>query len=156
MCPLPGIDMKLSVASALSLTFIAMAGAARAVDYASVADSSAILYDAPSIKAKKMFVVSRYWPMELVVSLDAWVKVRDSSGSLTWIERRALGSQRFVLVTATLAVVRQAPEENAAVVMQARQQVALELLESTGTGWLKARHADGLTGYIKTADVWGD
>lgn len=156
MCPLPGIDMKLSVASALSLTFIAMAGAARAVDYASVADSSAILYDAPSIKAKKMFVVSRYWPMELVVSLDAWVKVRDSSGSLTWIERRALGSQRFVLVTATLAVVRQAPEENAAVVMQARQQVALELLESTGTGWLKVRHADGLTGYIKTADVWGD
>lgn len=128
---------------------------AHALDYVSVADGSAILYDAPSLKAKKIFVVSRYLPLEQVVSLDSWVKVRDSSGSLSWIEKRALSSKRFVVVTAELAAMRQAPEERAAVVLQAHQQVALELLENTGGGWLKVRHQDGVTGYVRATDVWG-
>ena len=148
--------MQLRTALVFFITLIAAAGSAHALDYVSVAEGSAILYDAPSTKAKKMFVVSRYLPLEQVVSLDAWVKVRDSSGSLAWIEKRALSSKRFVVVTPTLAEVRQAPEERAAVVLQARQQVALEWLESTGTGWLKVRHQDGLAGYVKTTDVWGD
>ena len=136
--------MKLLVARVLFIVLAAAAGCAQALDYASVADDSAILYDAPSVKAKKLFVVSRYWPLEQVVTLDAWVKVRDSSGSLAWIEKRALSNKHFVVVTAALAVVRQLPEDNAAAVMQVRQQVALEWLEKTGTGWLKVRHSDGV------------
>ena len=148
--------MQLRAALAFSIALLAAAGSAHALDYVSVADSSAILYDAPSVKAKKLFVASRYLPLEQVVSLDAWVKVRDSSGSLAWVEKRALSGKRFVVVTPTLAEVRQTPGENAAVVLQARQQVALEWLESTDTGWLKVRHRDGATGYVRTTDVWGD
>ena len=136
--------------------FAAGAGQALALEYASVAESSAVLYDAPSTKAKKIFVVSRYWPLEQVVTLDAWIKVRDSSGSLAWIERRDVSNKRFVVVTAPRAMLRPLPEEGSVVIMQARQQVALEWLENTGTGWLKVRHADGLTGYVKTTEVWGD
>ncbi len=51
---------------------------------------------------------------------------------------------------------RQAPEEKSAVVTQVKQQVALEWLENTGTGWLKVRHPDGTTGYVKATEVWGD
>lgn len=148
--------MNARFARALCIVWLAAAGAAHAADYVSVADSSAILYDAPSLKAKKVFVVSRYLPLEQVVSLDNWVKVRDSSGSLAWIEKRALSSKRFVMVTAPIALVRQAPDVNAVPAWQARQQVALERLESTGTGWLKVRHQDGATGYVKTTEVWGD
>ena len=148
--------MQLRTALVFFITLIAAAGSAHALDYVSVAEGSAILYDAPSTKAKKMFVVGRYLPLEQVVKLDAWIKVRDSSGSLAWIEKRALSSKRFVVVTSALAEVRQAPEENAAVVLQARQQVALEWLENTDIGWLKVRHRDGVTGYVRTADVWGD
>lgn len=147
--------MSVRAVIVLGAALLAVAVPAHALDYVSVADGSAILYDAPSLKAKKLFVVSRYLPLEQVVSLDSWVKVRDSSGSLSWIEKRALSNKRFVVVTAALAAMRRAPEENAAVVLQARQQVALELLENTGGGWLKVRHQDGVTGYVKTADVWG-
>lgn len=140
------------------LGFVALlaAGSAGAVDYVSVADNATILYDAPSLKAKKVFVVSRYLPLEQVVNLNGWVKVRDSSGSLAWIEKRALSSKRFVVVTVALAAIRQTADENAAVVAQAKQQVALEWLENTGTGWLKVRHPDGETGYVRTVEVWGD
>ena len=134
----------------------AIAGQALALEYASVAESSAVLYDAPSTKAKKIFVVSRYWPLEQVVTLDTWIKVRDSSGSLAWIEKRDVSNKRFVIVTAALATLRPLPEDGGVVIMQARQQVALEWLENMGTGWLKVRHADGLTGYVKTTEVWGD
>lgn len=138
-----------------TLAFILAAPAAHALDYASVAENVAILYDAPSTKAKKLFVASRYWPVEQVVVLDTWVKVRDNAGGLAWIEKRALNKKRYVIVTGALASVRQAPDENAALVMQARQQVVLEWLEGTDTGWSKVRHQDGLIGYIKTTDVWG-
>ena len=148
--------MSVRAVVVLGAALLAVAVPAHALDYVSVADGSAILYDAPSLKAKKIFVVSRYLPLEQVVSLDSWVKVRDSSGSLSWIEKRALSNKRFVVVTAALAAVRRAPEENAAVVLQARQQVALELLENTGGGWLKVQHQDGATGYVRAADVWGD
>ncbi len=148
--------MQLRTTLIFFISLLAAAGSAHALDYVSVAEGSAILYDAPSTKAKKMFVVSRYLPLEQVVSLDAWVKVRDSSGSLAWIEKRALSSKRFVVVTSALAEVRKAPDESAAVVLQARQQVALEWLENADIGWLKVRHQDGVTGYVRTADVWGE
>ena len=133
-----------------------LAGGACAADFVSVADTAAVLYDAPSLKAKKLFVASRYLPLEQVVILDSWVKVRDSSGSLAWIEKSALSTKRFVVVTAAVAAMRQAPEENAAMIAQVKQQVALEWLENTGAGWIKVRHPDGETGYVQTAEVWGN
>ncbi|CAH1387384.1 SH3 domain-containing protein [Candidatus Nitrotoga sp. M5] len=144
---------------ALSILFIALftaAGSSHALDYVSVADSSAVLYDAPSAKAKKLFVVNRYLPLEQVVSLDGWVKVRDSSGSLAWIEKNALSSKRFVEVTSPLAMVYEEPDEDAPLAFNTSQQVALEWLENLGNGWVKVRHPDGMAGYVRATEVWGD
>ena len=148
--------MKLSVTLTLFIALVTAAGSASALDYASVAVSSAILYDAPSLKAKKIFVVNRYLPLEQVVSLDDWVKVRDSSGSLAWIEKHALDSKRFVEVMTPLATVYQSAETDAPVAFNTRQQVVLEWLESSGNGWVKVRHPDGMTGYVRATEVWGD
>ena len=132
------------------------ANAARAVDYVSVSESSAILYDAPSAKAKKLFVVNRYMPFEQVVTLDNWVKVRDRSGGLYWMEKRVLSSKRYVFALLPLLDVRAAPDSGAARLFQVRQQVALEHLESTGTGWVKVRHQDADVGYVRSTEVWGE
>jgi SH3 domain protein len=126
-----------------------------AVDYVSVSESSAILYDAPSIKAKKLFVVNRYMPFEQIVTLDGWVKVRDRSGGLYWVEQRVLSNKRYVFALLPLVDVRAEPDLGAARMFQVRQQVALERLESTGTGWIKVRHQDGNVGYVRSTEVWG-
>ena len=131
------------------------ASASYAVDYVSVSESSAVLYDAPSLKAKKLFVVNRYMPFEQVVTLNNWIKVRDRSGALYWIEKRALSSKRYVFAVSPLVDVHSGPDFGTARVFQVRKQVALELLESTGTGWLKVRHKDGDIGYVRSTDVWG-
>ena len=125
-----------------------------AFDFVSVASPS-ILYDAPSLKAKKLFVATRYLPLETIVTLDNWVKVRDNTGKFYWIEKRALSGKRFVMVKPSVAAVHENSEASSVVVFQAQQHLALEWLENTGNGWVKIRHIDGSTGYIKLSEVWG-
>ncbi len=132
------------------------AAMAHAADYVSVGESSAILYDAPSLQGKKLFVINRYTPLEQVVTLDNWVKVRDRSGSLYWVEKRALSNTRYLVALPPLLDVRAEPDAGAPRVFQVRQNVALERIESTGTGWVKVRHRDGDTGYVRTSEVWGE
>lgn len=141
--------------SSMLCGLLAVAAPARAFDFVSVA-TPAILYDAPSLKANRLFVATRYLPLEQIVSLDNWIKVRDSSGKLYWIEKRALSSKRFVTVILPVAAVRANPDENSVVVFQASQQLALEWLGETGSGWLQVRHLDGVAGYVKINEVWGD
>ncbi len=140
----------------IALALLCCAGAAHAVDYVSVGENNAILYDAPSLKAKKLFVVNRYMPFEQVVTLNNWVKVRDHSGGLYWVEKRVLSGKRYVFALQPLLDVRADPDFGAARAFQVRQQVAMEWLEATGTGWIKVRHKDGEVGYVRSTEVWGD
>jgi SH3-like domain-containing protein len=134
---------------------LATAWPASAGEFRSIVENGTLMYDAPSVRAKKLFVASRYYPVEVVINIDAWVKVRDQAGDLTWVEKKALSEKRTVVVTAALADVRQAPSEQAALVFQAQQGVALDLAEPQAGGWIKVRHADGQVGYVKANQVWG-
>ena len=131
------------------------AAPAMAGEFRSVAENAAVMYDAPSSQAKKLFVASRYYPVEVIVSLDTWVKVRDQAGDLAWIEKKALSERRTVVVTAAVADVRQAPNEQAPSIFQAQRGVALDVAELTALGWVKVRHADGQTGFVRVNQVWG-
>jgi SH3-like domain-containing protein len=127
---------------------------AQAIDFRSVAPPAAVLYDAPSTKARKLFILNQGYPVEVLVTLDAWLKVRDASGDLSWIEARNLSSQRTVMVKVARAEVRQAPDENAPVLFQVEQEVLLELMD-TADNWARVRHRDGSIGYIRITQVWG-
>jgi len=134
---------------------VLLPGWAAALDFRSVTAERAILYDAPSLQAKKLYVAGKYLPVEVLVSLEAFTKVRDSSGDLFWIEKKNLGEVRTVVVTAPRAEIRQAPDKNAPLVYQAERNVALELVEATHSGWAKVRHRDGQDGYVAVSQVWG-
>ena len=138
------------------LAFLLAAFGVNAADFRSVQDNAAVLYDAPSRQATPLYVVSRSYPLEVIVNLEAWVKVRDHAGALTWIEKKALSDKRMVLVTAPSTEARQRPEDGAPAVFSAAQNVALELVEIAPNGWLRVRHSDGATGFVRAASVWGD
>lgn len=142
-----------SIVALLPLALL-IAGPARALDYLSVGDA-APMYDAPSAKARPLFVVLAGTPVELVVSLEGWSKVRDSRGDLAWIEKTHLTDQRNVIVRAARAQVRSAAADAAALVFEAELDVVLELLEPASAGWVKVRHRDGQSGYLKVSQVWG-
>ena len=95
-------------------------------EFRSVADHAVVLYDAPSLKAKKLHILGRNYPVEIVV-----------------------------MVKVNLADVRQATDDKAPLAFQAEQNVLLDLVELTGTGWARVAHRDGQSGYIKLNVVWG-
>ena len=132
-----------------------MALPAAAIDYLSLAEA-AVMYDAPSLKAAPLFVIARHTPVEVVVTLEGWCKVRDSSGGLAWIEKRLLSENRMLLVTARRAQVRSQPEAKAATVFEAEKDVVLELVEPIPVaGWAKVRHRSGQSGFVRVNQVWG-
>lgn len=125
------------------------------IEYFSIAENAVVMYDAPSLKADKLFVASRFLPVEAVVNVEGWVKVRDSSGSLAWVEKKALSQQRYVVVTVPMADVFQSANVSSALIFQAEENTVLEWLDSDTQGWVKVRHPDGQTGYVKVTQVWG-
>jgi len=138
----------------LASTALLCAPQAVALDYRSIAVPAAVLYDAPSLKARKLFILNQGYPVEVFVTLDAWVKVRDASGELAWIEAKNLAVQRVVMVKVARAEVRRAPEENAPVAFVAEQDVLLEVMD-TVDNWAHVKHRDGSVGYIRITQVWG-
>lgn len=138
----------------LMLAALLAPAAALALDYRSVTEAVAV-YDAPSAKAKPLFVVLAGTPVELVVSLEGWSKVRDSKGDLTWIEKKHLAEKRNVIVRGERAQVRAAADDKAALVFEAERDVVLELLEAIPGGWARVRHRDGQDGFLKAMQVWG-
>ena len=128
---------------------------AAAAEFLSVADDAAVLYDAPSRAATPLWVVSRHYPLEVIVKLEAWMKVRDHTGTLSWIEKRQLSDKRMLIVTAPSVEVRQRPEDQAPVAFVAAQNVALEWQGVAPGGWLRVRHPDGANGYLRATQVWG-
>lgn len=138
-----------------SLFLLGITGTAAALDYRSVDVPAAILYDAPSQKGKKLYLIKAQTPVEVVVRLDGWLKVRDAEGTLAWIESRQVSERRMLVVTAAKAEIRQADKPESAVVTELDKWVAVEFIETASPGWAKVRHRDGATGYIRSAQVWG-
>ena len=140
----------------LALTiFTSVVFPALAADFKSVTENGTVLYDAPSPKAKKLYVVSKDYPVEVMVIVDNWAKVRDPFGDLSWVERKFLSDRRTVVVSVPVADVRQSNAERSATVFRVQQGVSLELAEVGTDGWARVRHRDGQSGYLRIKDVWG-
>jgi SH3-like domain-containing protein len=162
---------------AVSAVLLAVAGQAQSstAGFVVVGDRAAILYDAPSVRAEKQFVVSRAYPLEVLVRLEQWTKVRDVAGDVGWIENRALGNRRTLIVTADGTEVRNAGNDAAPVVFTAQRGVLLEFNDSAATvptpaapgsattapapaavpSWIRVTHRDGVSGFVRASQVWG-
>ncbi len=143
----------------LTITLIALltphVHAYSGIEFLSISDHAVIMYDAPSLKAEKLYVSSRYLPVEAVVNVEGWVKVRDSSGILAWVEKKSLSKKRYVIVTAPLADVYRLADTHSGVIFQVEKNVVMEWVDSADAGWTKVRHPDGQLGYIRVNQVWG-
>jgi len=139
---------------AASLLSVA-AASALAIDYRSVEVPAAILYDSPSQKGKKLYLIRAQTPVEAVVRLEGWVKVRDAEGTLAWIEARNLGERRTLVVTASRAEIRESDKAEAPVVATLDKWVVVDFIEAASPGWAKVRHRDGATGFVRSTQVWG-
>ena len=154
-----GLAALVSCLGRLPAALLVMAAAsglpAVAAEFRSVGTAAAILYDGPSLQARRLWVAPRQMPLEVLATVGQWIKVRDVSGDAAWIERAELSAQRSVVVRVN-ASVRAAGQEGADVLFIAERGIALELLDPAPVfGWIRVRHRDGSAGWVRSAEVWG-
>lgn len=139
----------------LALLFAAFASTtASALEYRSMADHS-IVYDAGSKESRPLFILMRGTPVEVIVNLERWIKVREASGGIGWVERSALSERKQLIVVVPQLEVRQSAEPASPVVGTVARDVLLEWVDGPIAGMLKVRHPDGLTGFVPVKAVWG-
>lgn len=142
---------KLALATVLALA----AASAQALDFRSLAEP-AILYETPSAQGRKLFIAAAGTPVEVVVELEQWLKVREPGGAILWVARSAVQDQHTVLITASpSAIVRQSADAQSAVSFEASTNVVLERVAPAQNGWIQVRHRNGASGYVRLTDVWG-
>jgi SH3-like domain-containing protein len=141
--------------AAAALIALAAALPVAAAEYRSLGERPAVLYDAPSARADRLFVASRLYPFEVLVKLDQWTKVRDANGEVAWVENKSFGERATVMVTVPLADVRGGPSAQSPLVFEAYKGVVLDVVKPPADGWVEVRHRDGQQGFIRAAHVWG-
>jgi SH3-like domain-containing protein len=126
-----------------------------AADFRSIGDRPAVMHDAPATKAVKLHILGPQQPVEVVVKLDKWSKVRDFSGEFAWVENSTLAEKRHVVVSAPSAEARTHPRSTAAIAFEARRGVVLELTGAPVDGFAPVKHRDGAAGFIAISQLWG-
>ena len=66
-----------------------------------------------------------------------------------------MSDKRSVIVTAKRAEVRQKADEGSPLAFEAEKNVSLEYLEALPGGWVKVRHLDGQSGFVRGNQIWG-
>jgi SH3-like domain-containing protein len=147
---------------ALALASVLAGGAAGAAEYRTTSEAPTVLYDAPSMRARPLFVYGRDVPLEVVVVVEGWTKIRDVSGAFGWIPNKSLADKRMLLVRTQVAEIRANPDDASPIVFRAEQNVLLDLAESAASpgttatpGWVKVHHRDGQTGFVRLGQVFG-
>jgi SH3-like domain-containing protein len=137
-----------------ALLLSAAIGQAR--DFKTVGNDPVILYDTPSLNGAKLFVAPRGMPLQVMLTDGAWFKVRDVSGDLAWTEARGLSDQHNVIVHTPNLKVHATADEKSSVSFIVEKGTLLTASESVSAGWTRVQHKDGLSGYVKNADIWGN
>ena len=125
-----------------------------ALDFRSAATHGVILYDTPNDQGRKVFVISKGTPLELLAEQGQWLRVRDQGGSLAWVHKQDVSLVRTLQVVKPTTVYREANAKSAPV-FRATSGLLLNQLENTKSGWIKVKHRDGAIGFIRIEDVWG-
>ena len=141
---------KFLFATLLLMPLLALAG-----EYRSISVPKAVLYDTPSLQGKKQFVLSQNYPVEVLVNLGDWLKVRDQLGGLNWVENKNTATKPTVLIVNAVAEIKQAADANSTLIFTAQKDVVIDVLESAKNGWVKVKHQSGLIGYVQTSAIWG-
>jgi SH3-like domain-containing protein len=129
--------------------------AAQSFNFKAIGDAPAVMYDAPTQKGIKRFIAPPGMPVEVVHVSGEWTKVRDLTGDMTWVETRALGAKRTVIVNVANAKIRSRADDAAPLAFSADKGVLLEVAEPVASGWIKVKHRDGLAGFVRANEVWG-
>ena len=126
-------------------------------DFISVNVKQAVLFEGPSKTTEKMYIVTEGYPLEVLVSLKDWKKVKDHNGKISWIESKHTHNERTVLITKDDAVIFNQANEKSHKLANVEKFVVLKLNSPILVGnWAQVKtQIEGLIGFVNAREVWG-
>ena len=135
----------------IAISFFAQA------DFISVKAKQAVLFEGPSNTTEKMFIVTEGYPLEVLVSLKDWKKVKDHNGKISWIESKFTHIDRTVLILKDDTVIFNQANDKSHKLANVDKFVVLKLNSPMLVGnWAEVKtQIEGLIGFINSKEVWG-
>ncbi|PID77734.1 MAG: hypothetical protein CSB21_03810 [Deltaproteobacteria bacterium] len=107
----------------------------------------------PGSKFEILWQTEKYYPFEVVEQKLNWVHVKDFEGYEGWVYKPLLCKEKTVVVKVGKCNVRKGPGKNFSVLFNAEKGTPFIVVGSE-KGWLKVRHSDGDSGWIKGSLLW--
>ena len=126
-------------------------------DFISVKEKQALLFEGPSKTTEKLFIVTEGYPLEVLVSLKDWKKVKDHNGKISWVESKNTHNERNVLIIKDDAVIFNQANEKSHKLANVEKFVVLKLNSPILVGnWAEVKtQIEGLIGFVNAREVWG-
>lgn len=117
------------------------------------------LRSGPGTKYRVLWELGRGFPLEILKRTGEWYRVRDFEGAIGWVHRDGVGNTPHMIVRTNKKSkktinLRSGPGTSNQVVAKAHYGVVLKTLEQKN-GWVKVRHEQGVTGWVRRDLLWG-
>jgi SH3-like domain-containing protein len=126
-------------------------------EFIAVKTKKSILYEGPSDSTSKEFIVTQSYPLQVLVKLKDWIKVRDHEGKISWIKAKDITRDRTVLTLKNNVILFYKPSYSSVKLADISVNVALRLVSPLNTdGWIEVKTlSQNIEGFIRVQDVWG-
>jgi len=126
-------------------------------DFISVKTKKALLYEGPSASTKKLYIVTEGYPLEIMVNLKDWKKVKDHTGNISWIQSNFADKNRTVMTIKSNVNLYHKASLQSSKLGQISKFVILNLNSTLVTdGWVNVQsQLEGLSGFVRLDKVWG-
>lgn len=127
---------------------------AEAITLVSVDGENVNMRSGPGSNYSVLWELGRGFPLKVLGRKGGWVKVEDFEGDTGWIYGKLVDNKPHLIVKKRRVNVRSGPGRHYRVVGKANYGVVFKTLKAS-KGWVRVKHENGLTGWVKRDLLWG-
>jgi SH3-like domain-containing protein len=142
---------KVVLAAVLTLL---MASMADAITLVSIKGDSVNMRSGPGENYSVLWELGKGFPLKVLGKKGNWTKIEDFEGDVGWVYGKLLGRKAHMIVKKKRINVRSGPGSSYRLVGKANYGVVFKTIKND-KGWVKVKHENGLTGWIKRSLLWG-
>jgi len=108
----------------------------------------------PGTKYAVLWELGKGYPLKVIASQGKWLKVVDFENDTGWVYAPLVGRTPHLVVKKKVVNIRSGPSTRYRIIGKAKYGVVLRTVKRA-KGWVKVRHENGLTGWVKRDLLWG-
>lgn len=124
-----------------------------------VKNDDANMRSEPGLNKKVLWKLGTGFPLKVLKRSGEWLRVQDFEGATGWVHKKVVNRSKHMIVKAQKKSkgkinIRSKPSTKSKIVAKAYYGVVFQTLEQQ-KGWVKVRHGNTVTGWVKRSLLWG-